>query len=112
VQSETARTILRALIKEPLTASELADMLDMSVENVSYHLGNIEDRNLIEAYDIVYSEKGREMTVYGISRDPLMLVFWLLKQRRAVTDGTLPVVFSHRPSGDSHCLQAGVLRLA
>lgn len=75
VQSETAREALRELIAEPMSASELADRLDLSVESVSYHLDNLEDRELIEVYTTVYSEKGREMAVYGVSEDPVVLFF-------------------------------------
>lgn len=75
VRSDTARTILRALLREPASASELATAIDSSVENVSYHLETLQERQLIEEYDTVYSEKGREMTVYGVAEDPLVVIF-------------------------------------
>lgn len=75
VQSETARRVLCELIEEPMPASELADQLELTVESVSYHLGNLEERELIQVYTTVYSEKGREMAVYGVAEDPVVLVF-------------------------------------
>jgi DNA-binding transcriptional ArsR family regulator len=75
VQSDTARSVLRELIREPASPSDLAAELDMSVESISYHLDNLLERQLIEEYDTVYSEKGREMVVYGVSEDPLVVVF-------------------------------------
>lgn len=75
VGSDTAREILRRLLAEPLTASELATELDMTVETVSYHLEALEERELISECDTVYSEKGREMTVYAIATDPTVVIF-------------------------------------
>ena len=75
VQSDTAQAILRSLIREPSSPSELATVVDTSVENVSYHLENLQDQQLIMEYDTVYSEKGREMTVYSITEDPLVVIF-------------------------------------
>lgn len=75
VQSDTARTILRSLIREPTSASELAETVDLSIESVSYHLDNLSEHQLIEEHDTVYSEKGREMTVYSVTEDPLVVIF-------------------------------------
>lgn len=75
VQSDTARTVLQELIREPATPSDLAADLDMSVESISYHLDNLLEQQLIEEYDTVYSEKGREMAVYGVTEDPLVVIF-------------------------------------
>lgn len=75
VQSNTARTVLQELIQEPASPSDLATEMDMSVESISYHLDNLLEQQLIEEYDTVYSEKGREMAVYGVAEDPLVLIF-------------------------------------
>lgn len=75
VQSDTAQTILQALMREPMSPSDLAAELDMSVENISYHLDNLQEQRLIEEYDTVYSEKGREVTVYAVTEDPLVIIF-------------------------------------
>jgi DNA-binding transcriptional ArsR family regulator len=72
--SGTARCLLDALHQEPATPSELADRLDTSVQNVHYHLDNLQSAGLVTALDTRYSEKGKEMTVYGPTRDPIVLV--------------------------------------
>ena len=64
VGSETARSILLAVRREPLTASEIADRVDTSVQNASYHLTKLTDARLVRVYDNVYSEKGCEMKLY------------------------------------------------
>jgi DNA-binding transcriptional ArsR family regulator len=74
LSSETSRELYRALFEDPATPSEIAERIDTSVQNVNYHLTNLEDAGLVEAIDTRYSEKGNEMTVYGPATDPLVFV--------------------------------------
>lgn len=71
LSSETARNILSVLRKEPCAPPDLARELDTSIQNVHYHLNNLEEVDLIETIDIWYSEKGVEMNVYALTNDPL-----------------------------------------
>lgn len=73
LSSETARGMLRAFHEDPDTPSGIADRLDLSLQNAQYHIGNLEDAGLIESVDTVYSEKGREMQVYGPADAPLIV---------------------------------------
>jgi DNA-binding transcriptional ArsR family regulator len=75
LQSETARSVFRTLNDDPTTPAALADDLDLSVQSVTYHLDNLREANLVEVHDTVYSEKGREMDVYGATTEPLLLFF-------------------------------------
>jgi len=72
--SDTARRLYRGLFEEPATPSEIAARADTSIQNVNYHLGNLQEADLVEAVDTVYSEKGNEMTVYAPASDPLVFV--------------------------------------
>jgi len=74
LSSDTARATFRTLFDEPGTPSEIADSVDTSVQNVHYHLTNLQDADLVEPIDTIYSEKGNEMTVYGPASDPLVFV--------------------------------------
>ncbi|MEY7850030.1 ArsR/SmtB family transcription factor [Natrarchaeobius sp. A-rgal3] len=74
LSSETRRNAYRRLFDEPATASELADQLDTSVQNVSHHVSMLEDATLVEPIGRRYSEKGNEMVVYGPASDPLVFV--------------------------------------
>ncbi len=74
MSSETARRLLSSLHESPATPSELADRIDTSIQNVQYHLENLEDAGAIEVADNVYSEKGREMSVYAPADEPLVVV--------------------------------------
>jgi DNA-binding transcriptional ArsR family regulator len=72
--AETRREIFRELTTEPATTSELAERLDTSVQNVQYHLGELEGTDLVTEVDTIYSEKGNEMSVYAPASDPLVFV--------------------------------------
>ena len=74
LSADTARSILTALHEEPATASELADRVDTTLQNVQYNLESLEDAGLVHEADTVYSEKGREMTVYGPADRALVVV--------------------------------------
>jgi DNA-binding transcriptional ArsR family regulator len=74
MSSGTARDLLASLHETPATPSELADTVDTSIQNVQYHLENLEEAGAIEVADTVYSEKGREMNVYAPADSPLVVV--------------------------------------
>lgn len=72
--SSTARQLFRRLQDSPNHPSELAAEVNTSVQNVHYHLGELETAGIIEVVDTVYSTKGREMDVYAPTSDPLVFV--------------------------------------
>ncbi|WP_323675916.1 helix-turn-helix domain-containing protein [Halorubellus sp. PRR65] len=74
LSSRTARSILSRLYEAPATPSALADTVDTSLQNVSYHLENMSDADLVTVVDQRYSEKGNEMDVYAPSNGPLVVV--------------------------------------
>lgn len=74
LSSETAFALFRALNENAMTASEISDELDVSVQNVSYHLQNLQEAELVEVVDSCYSEKGREMDIYAVTSDPKVVV--------------------------------------
>jgi len=69
----TARQMLTELHDEPATASELARSVDTSLQNAQYHIGKLEDAELVKVAGTSYSEKGREMNVYAPTDAPLVL---------------------------------------
>lgn len=73
LSSDTARRMLQSFHEEPATPSKMADRLDTSLQNVQYHLGKLDDANLVTVVDTVYSEKGREMNVYAPTDQPLVV---------------------------------------
>lgn len=73
LSSGTARSVLASLHEDPATTSELAESIDTSLQNVQYHLSNLQEADLVHVADTVYSEKGREMNVYAPASEPLVL---------------------------------------
>lgn len=73
LSSNTARSVLVTLHEEPKTASELADAVGTSLQNVRHHLNNLMDAELVETTDTRYSVKGREMAVYEPVNDSLVV---------------------------------------
>lgn len=71
--SETARKVLAATYEEPLTPSEIRDEVGTSLQNVHYHVENLEDAGLIEPAGTGYSEKGNEVTVYAPANEAVVL---------------------------------------
>jgi len=73
LSTETARDIVSALCSDPATPSELADRVDTSLQNVTYHLSNLTDAGVIEVVDTWYSSRGSEMDVYDVASDPVVV---------------------------------------
>ncbi|MFC6872021.1 ArsR/SmtB family transcription factor [Halobellus sp. GCM10025813] len=70
---DTARATLAALQDEAATASELADAVNTSLQNVRHHLEKLREAGLIRVIGTKYSVKGREMKVYAPTRDSLVV---------------------------------------
>jgi len=73
LSSDTARAILSHLYEDPATASDLAEVVDTSLQNTRYHLERLESADVIEPVDTWYSSRGNEMTVYAPTGDPLIV---------------------------------------
>jgi len=73
LSSETARNILSAIHENPAPPAELSDRLELSLQNVTYHLDNLHETGLIKVADTHYSEKGKEMNVYGPADGPVVM---------------------------------------
>jgi DNA-binding transcriptional ArsR family regulator len=74
LSSATARTILDALYEDPQAAVDLRELTGTSLQNIHYHLTNMENAGLIEVVDTWYSEKGSEMKVYAPSARAVMIL--------------------------------------
>lgn len=72
--AETSRAILSACYERPRTASDLADELDTSIQNTSYHLDKLEAAELLAPVETRYGTNGRELTAYGPTREAIVLV--------------------------------------
>lgn len=73
IASQAASDILHALEKGPMTASDLASVLAMPMGTVKYHIDNLLEAGLIEIKDTKYSVKGRQVKVYGLRNQVLIV---------------------------------------
>lgn len=86
LSSETARRILTAIYDDPAPPSELAARLDLSLQNVSYHLDNLEDAGVVRVADTRYSEKGKEMNVYAPADEPVVVFVGTTERKTGFLD--------------------------
>ncbi|MDZ7731206.1 MAG: helix-turn-helix domain-containing protein [Natrialbaceae archaeon] len=73
LSSETARQLFAHLQEEPSTPSDLAAVVDSSIQNVRYHLEKMESAGLVDIVDTWYSSRGNEMSVYAAADGPLIV---------------------------------------
>jgi DNA-binding transcriptional ArsR family regulator len=73
ISSQTANDILQLLAESPRTATDLTDLLRIPMSTLKYHLDNLLEAGLLEVTETRYSVKGREIKVYGV-RDQLLIV--------------------------------------
>lgn len=74
LSSETARRILDELYDDPSTPTELQAATDTSLQNVHYHLNNLDEAGLIQQAGTRFSEKGNEMTLYGPASEAVVVM--------------------------------------
>lgn len=74
LSSEPTREVFQEIQKSPAPASELAESMGTSVQNISYHLDKLLDADAIEVVETLYSERGREMDVYATSAEPIVII--------------------------------------
>lgn len=75
LSSETAQEILGALRDEPGTASDIAQVVGVSLQNVIYHLERLCEAEFVTPVGTWYSKKGKEMTVYALVSEQLVVQF-------------------------------------
>jgi DNA-binding transcriptional ArsR family regulator len=83
ISSQTASDILHLISEEPRTASELTDALQIPMSTIKYHLDNLLSAGLLEIRETRYSVKGREIKVYAV-RNQLVIVAPKLANIRSI----------------------------
>ncbi len=73
IASQTANDILHLLQNRLMTATDLSEDLKIPMGTVKYHIENLLDAGLLEVREKKYSVKGREVKVYGL-KDQLLIV--------------------------------------
>ena len=73
IASQTAGDILQLLAKGPLSSAEITTSLDIPMSTAKYHIENLLTAGLLEVSETRYSVKGREVKVYHL-KDQLLIV--------------------------------------
>ncbi len=71
--SQTANAVIQAFGGGPLTSSEVARQMAIPITTASYHIVNLLDAGLLEVMETRWSEKGREVKVYGLANQVLII---------------------------------------
>lgn len=71
--SQTAGDILRLIGNGEKTATEIAEQLSLPMNTVKYHTENLLDAGLIRVATTKYSVKGREVKVYTLTNELLIV---------------------------------------
>ena len=73
IASQTANDILHTLSQGQKTASDLTELLNIPMGTLKYHIDNLLEAGLVEVAETRYSVKGREVKVYQL-KDQLVIV--------------------------------------
>ncbi len=73
ISSKTANDILTLLQDGGYTSSQIAEKLSLPITTIQYHMENLLDVEMLEVIEKRWSRKGREVKVYGL-RDQLVIV--------------------------------------
>ncbi len=73
ISSQTANDILHILSQGSQTASDLTELLHIPMGTLKYHIDNLLEAGLVEIGETRYSIKGREVKVYRL-KDQLVIV--------------------------------------
>ncbi len=71
--SQTANAVIQAFGGGPLTSSEVARLMKIPITTASYHIDNLLDAGLLEVTETRWSEKGREVKVYALANQVLII---------------------------------------
>jgi DNA-binding transcriptional ArsR family regulator len=81
--SKTASDILAFMKGGEYSSSQLSEALSLPITTVTYHLDNLCNAGMIDVVRTRWSEKGREMKIYGI-RDQLVIMSPVTKDVRSI----------------------------
>jgi DNA-binding transcriptional ArsR family regulator len=71
--SQTANDMIQAFGKRPMTSTEVARSLQIPITTASYHIENLLDAGLLQVADTRWSKKGREVKIYGLTNQVLII---------------------------------------
>ncbi|MDD1671446.1 MAG: helix-turn-helix domain-containing protein [Methanomicrobiales archaeon] len=73
IASPLASDILDRFSQGPMTLSSVSETLHVPINTAKYHIDNLLDADLLEVVNTKYSVKGREVKVYGLKNQILIV---------------------------------------
>ncbi|MCL7475629.1 MAG: helix-turn-helix domain-containing protein [Methanosarcinales archaeon] len=74
ITNDTARQIIELLADQSMSVSDMAQKLDVPLTTIKYNIENLVDVGLAKIERIRYSEKGRQVKIYGPVRKLIVVV--------------------------------------
>ncbi len=74
ITNDTARQIIELLADHSMSVSDIAHKLDVPLTTIKYNIENLVDVGLAKVERIKYSEKGRQVKIYGPVRKLIVVV--------------------------------------
>lgn len=71
--SQTANAVIQTFGAGPLTSSEVARRMAIPITTATYHIENLLDAGLLKVMTTRWSEKGREVKVYGLANQVFII---------------------------------------
>ncbi len=73
ISNDTCRKILEYLSEKDASESEIAKNLDLPISTVHYNIQLLVKSGLVKAEEFVYSEKGKEVNLYSLSKKLIII---------------------------------------
>lgn len=74
LSNDSSREILQLLFNDELTASQIAQKSDVSLQLVKYHLNKLQDLGVVKVAKIEKNSKSQDMKVYTASKFSIVIV--------------------------------------
>jgi len=74
MSNDTARNVLEAIASNPLSASQIAEKLDIPLSTVQYNLDKLNDAGLVKVARTKHSEKMKPVKIYAPQRKFVVIV--------------------------------------
>ncbi len=71
--NKTCRQILSIIMKKPMTETEISEELKLPISTIHYNLQKMLRTGLITPVEFHYSEKGREVNHYAVTKDYIII---------------------------------------
>ena len=71
--NKTCRQILSVIMKKPMTETEISEELKLPISTIHYNLQKMLRTGLITPVEFHYSEKGREVNHYAVTKDYIII---------------------------------------